>query len=354
MLVLFLSAASFTFAQVNGTIIFLHYKGQIDPQTSEYPDMPHIYALQDAGYDVHTLYTAALTDASEETKDSLYTANLIVMGRSTLSLGYGEPNNQALKDAWNDIPVPILCLEMWACRSNRLNWFNTESMATYADSGTVYNALIEEPNDPVFADIATDDPVPWAVGPLDAIGTSDGGNAVVLARMETSNEIVFARFDPDIEFYDGSGDLPFGPRSFIGNGRDNSSAPPFNYYNFTEESETVFLAEVERMVLLGGGTPSAVEDIDSPRIPSTFVLSQNYPNPFNPTTTITYSSPVRDQITLSVFNVLGETVATLVNEEQRAGTYSVTFDGSNLNSGVYFYRVQNRFGAITKKMILVK
>jgi hypothetical protein len=351
-LVIVLSMASIISAQSKGTIVFVHYKGNIDPATGEYPDMPHIYALQNAGYEVILFYNGALTSASQATLDTLYTANLIVMGRSTPSLGYGDH-----KAAWNEISTPTLCLEMWACRSNRLNWFNTESIATYADSGTVYNAIIETPDDPVFEvlddTVDTGNPVPWVVGPLDAMGISDAGNGIVLARMEETNNLLFVRFEPDVEFYDGAGDFPWGHRTVIGNGRDESSQPPFNYYNFTEESEAVFLAEVKRMVALGGFV-DPVEDRENTTIPSTLVLSQNYPNPFNPTTTIAYSVTGNNHVTLSVFNVLGERMATLVNEMQTAGTYSVAFNGSNLSSGIYLYRIQSGRDIITKKMMLVK
>jgi hypothetical protein len=85
-----------------------------------------------------------------------------------------------------------------------------------------------------------------------------------------------------------------------------------------------------------------------------FGLAQNYPNPFNPTTTIAYSLAKNDQVSLNVYNVLGEQVAMLVNETQNAGTYSVAFDGSNLSSGVYLYRLETGGAVITKKMMLVK
>ena len=68
-------------------------------------------------------------------------------------------------------------------------------------------------------------------------------------------------------------------------------------------------------------------------------LNQNYPNPFNPSTSIKYSIPNRNQVTLKVFDVLGSEVATLVNKEQPQGNYEVEFNGSDLTSGIYFYRL---------------
>ena len=90
-----------------------------------------------------------------------------------------------------------------------------------------------------------------------------------------------------------------------------------------------------------------------------FVLYQNYPNPFNPTTKIKFQIPdqVRNdksQVTLKVYDVLGNEVATLVNEEKPAGTYEVEFNGDNLPSGIYLYQLQEGSSTKTKKMVLLK
>jgi hypothetical protein len=99
----------------------------------------------------------------------------------------------------------------------------------------------------------------------------------------------------------------------------------------------------------------------SSNIPVSFSLGQNYPNPFNPTTTISYAIPTQSLVTLKVFNVLGQEVTQLVNEEKAAGNYTARFDGSGLASGVYFYVFNARpiGGAASgfnevKKLILMK
>lgn len=88
--------------------------------------------------------------------------------------------------------------------------------------------------------------------------------------------------------------------------------------------------------------------------PATFALMQNYPNPFNPSTLIKYALPADLQVELSVFNVLGEKVATLVNTFQKAGNYEIVFDASKLSSGVYLYRIDAGRYSSVKKMILTK
>jgi hypothetical protein len=93
---------------------------------------------------------------------------------------------------------------------------------------------------------------------------------------------------------------------------------------------------------------------EPPQVLSNYTLEQNYPNPFNPVTTISYTIAAKDFVTIKVSDLLGKEVATLVNEEKAAGSYSVNFNGSKLSSGVYFYRMQAGSFVETKKLILVK
>lgn len=86
----------------------------------------------------------------------------------------------------------------------------------------------------------------------------------------------------------------------------------------------------------------------------TFELTQNYPNPFNPSTVINYSIPVASKVELSVYNVLGQKVATLVNAQQAAGKFNVQFNASALSSGMYFYRLEAGNRVEVKKMLLIK
>ena len=88
--------------------------------------------------------------------------------------------------------------------------------------------------------------------------------------------------------------------------------------------------------------------------PKRLELAQNYPNPFNPTTTISYGVPHRTHVILTVYNTLGQKVAELVNGEEEAGYHDLKFDGSNLASGVYFYRLQAGSFVETKKLLLLR
>lgn len=129
-------------------------------------------------------------------------------------------------------------------------------------------------------------------------------------------------------------------------------------------SDTYLFAGTE-----GGGVwrrplSEMITSVDGPSsmIPDHFSLGQNYPNPFNPKTVISYRLSVNSKVGLSVYDILGRVVATLVDEEKPAGAYTVTFDASKLSSGIYFYRLQARptsgkqAGSFieTKKLVLIK
>lgn len=85
-----------------------------------------------------------------------------------------------------------------------------------------------------------------------------------------------------------------------------------------------------------------------------YQLQQNFPNPFNPTTIIRYSIPNVELVQIKVYDVLGKEIKTLVNEFKKVGSYEVEFDGSNLSSGVYFYRIKAGDYSETRKLLLEK
>lgn len=104
----------------------------------------------------------------------------------------------------------------------------------------------------------------------------------------------------------------------------------------------------------GGEEPTSFTDDNKNGLPKDFRLSQNYPNPFNPSTKIKYSIPKEEKVLLTVYNLLGQKISELVNETKPAGNYEVVFDGKNLSSGVYLYRLQCGNFINTKKIILLK
>jgi hypothetical protein len=126
---------------------------------------------------------------------------------------------------------------------------------------------------------------------------------------------------------------------------DNENGPAFGLFAALPNGQVVALPAVSSAAALAK---------QAENLPSRFELGQNYPNPFNPTTTIEFSLPASGNVKLDVFNVLGQTVTTLLNRPMDAGRHQVEFDASSLSSGVYFYRLTTEDVTETKKMVLMK
>ena len=113
-----------------------------------------------------------------------------------------------------------------------------------------------------------------------------------------------------------------------------------------------YVAEFCQNIVVTG--PPVNIDNNTPKHPYEFQLSQNFPNPFNPTTKIVFSIPQKIHVRLSVWNTLGEKIATLVDETRPAGNHTVTFNASDIASGLYFYRLEAGSYIIIKKMLLMR
>jgi len=137
-------------------------------------------------------------------------------------------------------------------------------------------------------------------------------------------------------------------------GNGNSNSP--KRYNFSDSDINQSGTYYYRLKQIDNDGTYEYSDVVTVEVgvPNTFYLSQNYPNPFNPETRIDFTLPEKQLVSLRVYNMLGELVRELVNEEKEAGNYSVMFDGSNLPSGVYIYRLQTSSFAANKKMTLLK
>ncbi|MBK6766649.1 MAG: T9SS type A sorting domain-containing protein [bacterium] len=122
-----------------------------------------------------------------------------------------------------------------------------------------------------------------------------------------------------------------------------------NGHDYTYELVCVSLAGARDVMATAAATPQIENSVVS-----TFALHQNYPNPFNPETTISFELADAANVTLAVFNVSGQKVASLVNGNLGAGQYTVSFDGAALTSGVYLYRLTAGTFTAQKKMVLLK
>jgi hypothetical protein len=114
---------------------------------------------------------------------------------------------------------------------------------------------------------------------------------------------------------------------------------------------STFSLDFVDVLKIEGFTPVSIED---DALASAFELSQNYPNPFNPTTNISFSLPQASDVSLTVYNVIGQRVAVLANEVLQSGAHTYKFDASKLASGMYLYRLKTENFSTTKKMMLIK
>jgi len=137
-------------------------------------------------------------------------------------------------------------------------------------------------------------------------------------------------------------------------GHGNSNSPKF--YSYTDkkiEASGNYNYRLKQIDIDGTFEYSDVVEANL-GAPESFELDQNYPNPFNPLTSIRFNLPTDSNVKLTVFNVLGQEVAELVNKNITAGYHSVNFDGSSLNSGIYFYQLETNNFTQIRKMMLVK
>ena len=135
-------------------------------------------------------------------------------------------------------------------------------------------------------------------------------------------------------------------------GYGNSNSP--KQYEFVDipKGGTTFQYRLKQIDTDGKFEYSSVVNVELK--PDEFKLYQNYPNPFNPYTKIKYYVPRSSQVQITVYDILSNKIAMLVNEEKPAGSYEVQFDANNLPSGVYFYKLQAGSFTKTMKMLLLK
>ena len=135
------------------------------------------------------------------------------------------------------------------------------------------------------------------------------------------------------------------------NSMPSTPIPHLSLNKTSEQNEQLYIANYKT------GEPVNVTGVDEsgrPNLPKTFSLEQNYPNPFNPSTKIKYQIPNSGYVSLKIYDVLGEQVASMINKEQPAGSYEINFDASKLTSGIYFYQLKAGNNIQIKKMMLLK
>jgi plastocyanin len=173
--------------------------------------------------------------------------------------------------------------------------------------------------------------------------TINAGDTVnfVLESMHNAREVSQATWNANGTTSNGGFDLPFGGGIVV------LTQTGIHYYVCVPHAS---------LGMKGTITVNPVTDVKtmSEIIPNNFILNQNYPNPFNPSTTITYSLPNTGHITLEVFNMIGQKVATLIDGIENAGSHQFQFNANKMASGIYFYSIQFNSSTLTKRMVLLK
>ncbi len=205
--------------------------------------------------------------------------------------------------------------------------------------------------DPIAAQIGLDNITAAAQPlPVELISFSaDVAGAKVKLQWSTSTETNNLRFEIQRSFNQTGWQT-------IGNVMGNGTTTQNHHYSFYDDmsnynSSKIFY-RLKQIDFNGSFTFSNVISVDNNVI--SFELRQNYPNPFNPSTKISWQSPLSSWQTLKVYDVIGNEVATLVDEYKPAGNYEAEFNASNLSSGVYFYQIKAGTFLDTKKMLIVK
>jgi len=154
-------------------------------------------------------------------------------------------------------------------------------------------------------------------------------------------------------FCAGAGSLPDGQNNVFATLQFTLNES-FGDYETTVTMESLRFNENEIVENAASSILTSVLSIDDSSIPLSFKLNQNYPNPFNPITTIAYQIPKSEKVNISIFNINGVLIETLVNDAKIPGLYTVVWDAKNLSSGLYFYKLTTGNKTVTKKMLLLK
>jgi len=241
-----------------------------------------------------------------------------------------------------------------AGRTGRTNLSDTPGCTCHgATASTNVTVLIDGP-DSIEINSTTTYQVRISGGPAAAAGTniavSDGALAPISSNLQLSGgELIHTS---PVSFGTGSEVVFEFEYTAPGQSGDVTLAANGNSVNLSGNTSGDEWNFAPDKIISVVNTSAIVDQLD--RSPKSFVLQQNYPNPFNPKTVISYQLSVHSQVSLNIYNIIGQRISTLVDRPQSAGSYSVNFEANNLPSGTYFYTLRAGSKVQSKRMVLKK
>jgi hypothetical protein len=220
-----------------------------------------------------------------------------------------------------------------------------------AGTGTITTPIVHRTGMSGFSEFgvgsASDNPLPVELSSFNAVVSE----SCVILSWKTETEVSNYGFEVQ-KSENRSKESEWNTIGFV-EGHGNSNSP--KYYSFTDNVVSgKYAYRLKQIDTDGQFAYSNVIEVDAGNIPDKFVLEQNYPNPFNPVTTIKFSLPESGNVKLTIYNLLGEQVEEPINEFKNAGVYTINFNASILNSGVYIYKVESNGFVQSRKMTLIK
>lgn len=209
-------------------------------------------------------------------------------------------------------------------------------------AGNVYSFGNGDPGASEESTVPWDSGAVWLVGRMDLLAPSGSGDV----RLHMWVNLDPTAGEPDTADADTKSDY-----SGMTNGFNSVM---LHYGDYGGLSELQFSADEIRLGTSWADVSSDYSGVSEEGTPDELVLDQNYPNPFNLSTNIYYTLKNKGRVRLSVYDVIGQEVAVLVDDDRDAGRHEVKFSGSDLTSGIYFYKLQSANQVVTKKMTLLK
>jgi len=284
-----------------------------------------------------------------------------------INLGWATTYNRLHKttnggNTWNQQAQPI---SSYFFISGQIGWYVNNNEIFHSTNGG-NNWILQNSNttNELYNIFFLDNNNGWAVGENGTIlHTNNGGIPVELINLTATifgNEVIL-NWTTASETNNRGFEILRSSQNYnnewetIGFVNGHGTTTELQFYSFTDESVTPgkFQYRLKQIDFDGNFEFSEVVEVEI-GIPKEFSLEQNYPNPFNPSTNIGFQIASFGFVTLKVYDILGNEIATLVNEEKPAGEYEVEFDGSELTSGIYFYKLISGNYVETKKMIIIK